>query len=323
MNIVILGAGAIGQVFGGFLANSGHQVSLLGREDHMAVVNERGLLIEGIWGNHLVTNLKGYTDVAEIAQKIQGTFDVALVTVKSYNTEGVITAFDKHFPDEIPLVSLQNGVTNLDDIIRVRGAAHALAGCVTFGAINTAPGSVRIAVHADDVKIGGIDTAIDYHEVKGIAELFSAAGIQTQPTRDIYRFLWGKMLYNCSLNGLAAIFEVPYGELMDHESSRTLIGDIVCEVFQILDREGQTVSWPDGSAYIQDLFERLLPLTSDHTPSMLQDLQRNKKTEIDALNGTIVALAEKHGLDVPVNWLITKLIKLKEKCSYGTGTVQK
>ncbi|MBD3358015.1 MAG: 2-dehydropantoate 2-reductase, partial [Chitinivibrionales bacterium] len=229
------------------------------------------------------------------------------------DTDRMIGAFNQQFPEHIPLLSLQNGVTNLERIIQVRGAAQALAGSVTFGAKITAPGGVQVAVHAGDVKIGGIDTAIDYGFVKGIAEMFSAAGIKTDPTREIYKFLWGKMLYNCSLNGLAAILDVRYGELLEHESSRALIADIVGEIFLVLEREGRVVSWPSAQAYCEDLFERLLPLTANHIPSMLQDLQAGKRTEIDALNGTIVDLAEKHGLDVPVNWLITRLMKVKEK----------
>ena len=313
MNIIILGAGAIGLVFGGLLANAGHRVTLLGREEHMAAVNERGLLIEGIWGNHRVTRVKGYSTIAEIVRQVAEKFDLALVTVKSYDTEGIVGAFHEQFPDTIPLVSLQNGVGNPEKIRRIRGSAPVLAGSVTFGTEITAPGTVRIAVYAEDVWLGGIDSTPDFREVQYIAEVFSAAGIQSRPTRDIYRYLWGKMLYNCSLNGLAAILEVPYGELMEHESSRALISDLVSEMFQVLKGEDQAVNWPDAKAYLQDLFGRLIPLTYNHTPSMLQDLQRRKRTEIDALNGTITERGEKHGLAVPVNWLVTNLVKIREK----------
>ncbi len=318
MKIAVLGAGAIGLVFGGFLANNGHRVHLIGRAEHMEPINERGLLIEGIWGNHLVTNLTGYTTFSELTKNLEPALDLALVTVKCYDTEAILKAFRDAIAEPIPTVSLQNGLGNLEQVASIMGAGRAMAGSVLFGAELVGAGTVRVAVYAEEVKLGGVDPGIDYGLVKQTADLFSAAGIPTVPTREIHRYLWGKILYNSSLNGLGALLGVNYGTLMEHQSSRALIARIVSEIFLVLQKEQQAVEWADSEAYLQDLFDRLLPLTYDHVPSMLKDLQGSKKTEIDAMNGAIAALAEKHGLDAPVNWLITKLIKVKEKILTNT-----
>jgi 2-dehydropantoate 2-reductase len=320
MNIAVLGAGAIGLVFGGFLANNGHQVSLLGREEHMKPINDRGLLIEGIWGNHLITNIKGYTTIPQLLEDVASHCDLALLTVKTYDTETVLKAFRNAIPRPVLTVSLQNGLGSLEHVVRTMGPDRAMAGSVLFGAEAISPGSVRVAVHAEDIKVGGTEGRIDYSLAKDIADLFTDAAIPTVPTRDIHRCLWGKALYNCSLNGLGALLGVSYGALMEHESSRALICSIIGEIFQVLNKENQRVDWPDAEVYLQDLFERLLPLTYDHVPSMLQDLQRKKRTEINAFNGAIVALAERHGIEVPVNWLVTKLVTVREKIALGAGS---
>jgi len=129
--------------------------------------------------------------------------------------------------------------------------------------------------------------------------------------------LWGSVLYHCALNGLGAILGVKCGPLLEHESTRTLITDVVQEVFQVLSKERITVEWTNAEAYLQDLIGRLCPVTCELYSSMLRDIQNGKKTEIEALNGAIVRLAHDHGFDVPVNWLITKLVKVKEKISAG------
>ena len=96
-----------------------------------------------------------------------------------------------------------------------------------------------------------------------------------------------------------------------------LITSIVHEFFSVLEKENIKLDWPTPGAYLDDLFERLIPATYDHYPSMLRDIQNRKRTEIDSINGAIVEIAQKHGIDVPVNWLITTLVKTKEKIALG------
>ena len=317
MNILILGAGAIGLVFGGFLANSGQRVILLGRKEKIEPINNRGLFIEGIWGNYHVTNIKGYTSLIELKEKEGPDFGLALLTVKSYDTEKMLKAFREAYSIPIPTVSLQNGLGNLKQLIRLIGREKAIGGSVVFGAEIPETGKVRVTVYAEEVRVGGVDKGIEYSEVKEIVNLFNSAGIPTLPTKEIEKYIWGKVLYNSALNGLGAILGVKYGVLMEHESPRKLIFNIVQEVFQVLEEENKKVDWPDSGAYVRDLFERLIPATYDYYPSMLRDIQNSKRTEIDAINGAIVKIADRHKFDAPINWLITKLVKVKEKIALG------
>jgi len=313
MKIWVLGAGAMGMAFGGFLAKDGHEVILLGRKKNIEAINKHGLFIEGIWGEHHITNIKGYTNLATLKEKENVSFDLVLLTVKAYDTESMLETFRKTFPDPIPVISLQNGLGNLEQIIQLIGKEMAMAGRVIFGAEISRPGKVKVTVYAEEVRVGGVKNGIKYSQVEKIAQLFSRAGIPSLPTKEIEKYIWGKMLYNSALNGLGAILEVKYGILMENEYTRKLISSIVQEFFQVLEKENKKVDWPDAESYLQDLFNRLIPATYDHYPSMLRDIQNQKRTEIDAINGAIVELAHKHGFDVPVNWLITKLVKVKEK----------
>ena len=317
MNIIVLGAGAIGLVFGGFLAKAGHRVIFLGREENVSAVKKHGLFIEGLWGNHLIKNIAGYTNLRELKEKEGASWDLVLLTVKSYDTENMLKAFHETFANPMPILSLQNGLGNLDKIIQIIGSKWAMAGRVIFGAEIDSPGRVSVTVYAEEVIVGGIENGIDYQRVTEVSDTLSNAGIPTLPTHEIKKYIWGKVLYNSALNGLGAILGVKYGFLREHESSRMLITSIVQEFFRVLEKENIKLDWPTPAAYLDDLFERLIPATYDHYPSMLRDIQNRKRTEIDSINGAIVEIAQKHGIDVPVNWLITTLVKTQEKIALG------
>ena len=321
MNILVLGAGAIGSVFGGFLAKAGHRVILLGRAQNISAVNNQGLLIEGLWGSHHITNIKGYTNLMKIKEKEGSHFDLALLTVKSYDTENMLNVFRETFSNPILVLSLQNGLGNLEKMSKIIGRMLSMGGRVIFGAELLNPGKVLVTVYAEEVMVGGVGNGLDFQKVVTIADLLNNAGIPTLPTKEIAKYIWGKVLYNSALNGLGAILGVRYGFLQEQESSRILIASIVHEIFRVLEKENRVLDWATPDAYLHDLFERLIPATYEHYPSMLRDIQKGKRTEIDSINGAIVELALPHGVEVPVNWLITKLVKVKEKIALGNKIV--
>lgn len=318
MNILVLGAGAIGLVFGGFLAKAGHRVIFLGREKNILALNHQGIFIEGIWGNHhIIANIKGYTTLGELKEKEASKFDFALLTVKSYDTETLLKEFKSNFNVPLPIISLQNGIGNLETMAEIIGLSWSVGGRVIFGAELIEPAKVKVTVYAEEVVIGGMGNNIEFTKVNNIAKILDSAGIPTLPTDEIEKYIWGKALYNSALNGLGAILGVKYGFLKEHDYSRWLITRIVEEFFLVAEKENKKLHWANPKEYLADLFERLIPITYDHYPSMFRDIQNQKRTEIDYLNGAIVSRALKHRIEVPVNWLITNLVKVKEKMSRG------
>ena len=129
---------------------------------------------------------------------------------------------------------------------------------------------------------------------------------------DILPFIWAKVLYNCALNPLAALLRVPYGELGKNQETRAIMKEIVTEIYQIA--AWRSIALPQKSAeeYFDHLIDQLIPATASHHASMLQDLQKGRRTEIDALNGAISQMAAAQGLAAPNNCLITRLIHFCE-----------
>ena len=151
MQILVLGAGAIGSVFGGLLAKAGHRVMLVGRAAHMEAVRAQGISIGGLWGEQLITNLETATSVAQLPTS---SFDVVLLTTKSYDTASAIQEALPVVGPETLVVSLQNGLGNLEVIEAAVGVERTVAARVIFGVDVERPGRVVVTVWGGDVLLG-------------------------------------------------------------------------------------------------------------------------------------------------------------------------
>jgi 2-dehydropantoate 2-reductase len=124
--------------------------------------------------------------------------------------------------------------------------------------------------------------------------------------------LWGKVLYNAALNPLGALLGVHYGALAEHGDSRALMDLAIDESFAVAAAEAVTLTWPTAAAYRDEFYGRLVPATYDHRSSMLQDLERGRPTEVDAINGEVWRRGKRHGIVTPINEMLTRLIHLRE-----------
>jgi 2-dehydropantoate 2-reductase len=140
--------------------------------------------------------------------------------------------------------------------------------------------------------------------------------LPTRASRQVQSELWAKILYNCALNPLGAILGVTYGELADRPQTRAVMDRVIDEAYAVLgacDLPGpRTARLTTADEFRQAFYGRMVPPTAAHTPSMLQDLRAGKRTEIDALNGAIVALGEQAGVATPVNQTLTAMVKFLE-----------
>ena len=161
--------------------------------------------------------------------------------------------------------------------------------------------------------LGGHTGGADHRRVEETADAFTQAGIPTEATREIDRFIWGKLLYSCCLNPLSALLEVAYGELSEHVETRAIMTSVVEEIFAVASRKGVALGWDSPPEYQRVLLGRLIPDTYSHHASMLQDVRSGKRTEIDALNGAVARLGKEMDLPTPVNWMLTQLVKAKEQ----------
>ena len=310
MNILVMGAGAMGSVFGAFLAEAGHHVHLVGREPHMAAVQEKGISVGGIWGEHLARNVAVHTSAS---QAHRDPFDLVLITTKAYDTERAAKEVKPLLGPGTLVVSIQNGLGNYEAISTQVGAERTIISRVIFGVDVVQEGRVEVTVHGGDCMLGNPAGAVPVPRIKGIARTFTEAGIKAEATEQIMGFVWGKLLYNCCLNPLSAILGVPYGHLLRTEETRAIMTSVVQESFAVAEKRRVPLLWASPEEYRRLLFEQLIPNTAGHYASMYADLKRGKRTEIDALNGAVARLGREAETPSPTNEFLTSLIKAREQ----------
>lgn len=315
MRYLVVGTGALGTVFGGLLRHAGHPVSFLGRGAHFEQLCRQGGLITGIWGEF---------PLEPVSRPQPGElYDIILLCVKSFDTE---IAAGQALPFAAPeslVISLQNGLGNVELIARTFGTRRTIGGRVIFGAQVTRPGQVTVTVYADRVLLGALDPEAPQARLSQVVADFNRAGLPTRAVPHILTHIWGKVLYNCALNPLGAILGVPYGALGEHPETRELMRLIIEEIYRVAEAKGVPLPLPTASLYFRHFLEDLVPPTASHRPSMWQDLEAGRRTEIDALNGAIWRYAEEMGLKTPYNQAVTRLVRFLEGLKSGTGEGRK
>ena len=313
MRILVFGAGAIGSTVGGMLARGGHDVVLVGREPQMSAIVKKGLHITGIWGEHTVRNLACHTSVDEIVRGgAMAPFDLILVTVKSYDTPEAARSVKPLVGEGTIVVSLQNGYGNMETLEELIGEEPVLGGRVIFGVELLEPGRVNVTVYAEEVRIGSRLGLVKLDRLLEVADVFTSAGIPTKPTQKISEHIWGKVLYNAALNALGTILRRSYGELAGNPYTRGIMDRVVVEVFAVARAASMELLWKEPDDFLKVFYEKLVPATAAHYPSMLRDIEAGRRTEIDALNGAVVRLARELEIIAPVNLTLTNQIKFLE-----------
>lgn len=310
MNILVYGLGALGTVYACLLKNKGHRVLAMVREAQVETIRNRGVAVTGIWGEYCSKIDVVSSAIADFGNE---SIDLVLVTVKSFVTEEAARQIAKVLAPGTYVILLQNGYGNYETAAQYLPERQLILGRVIFGAETEDTGKSRVTVIADDVVLGSPGSKVENERVASIAALFNEAGIPTRASEQVLQYLWAKIIYNSALNPLGALLEVNYGRLTEYAETRLLMEGIIGEIFALLQALKQDTAWPDARSYLQDFYGQLVPVTSAHHSSMLQDIKRGRKTEIDALNGAVVRLARQYGVAAPVNGLITMLVKAKEQ----------
>jgi 2-dehydropantoate 2-reductase len=297
MRILIFGAGALGSVVGGILSKR-HEVHLVVRPENAKAIKELGLRIEGeVKGRFSV---EAHTDLEDVPQP-----EIILITVKAYDTQSALEALEEMANKARIVVSLQNGLTNLNHF-RAALPEKTVMGATSMGATFTGPGKVVYAGKGATIfgplsKNAGLS--------KEMAQLFNQAGLNARAGADIESELWMKGIINASINPLTAILGCLNGELLEDEGVLGISHLASDEAVAVA--EGIGVHLPPG-----DPFEKVrdvMRATAKNRSSMLQDLERGKRTEIDEINGEVVRRAGSIGVPVPVNRTLWMLVRALER----------
>jgi 2-dehydropantoate 2-reductase len=297
MKTAVVGAGAMGSLFGALLAEAGVDVRLIDIwKEHVAAVNQNGLTVESE-GHVRQVRIK-----AAVAPESTGSVDLIILFVKSAQTEAAArTAAGLAGPDSLVL-TLQNGLGNADTISEIIDPQRVVAGTTAHGATILGPGKVRHAGRGATVI--GMWAGGDNAPARQIADRFTTAGIETEISDDILQVVWQKLLVNVGINAITALTGIKNGRILDLEASRNLSVAAVEEAAAVARALGVDVR-PDAAAHVLKIAEA----TGSNRSSMGQDIDARRQTEIDVINGVVVREARKAGLKAPVNQTLTALVE--------------
>lgn len=304
MKIAIIGAGAMGCLFGGKLSqSSSNEVCLLDVwKDHMDAVNANGLIMEEGDKTLNYPAVKGFTDAGAV-----GPVDLAIVFVKSTLTAQAVASNKAVFGPETLVLTLQNGMGNLDLIGAEIGSENLLAGTTSHGALMLGPGKMR-HTGIGGTTIGELDgKATD--RIEKVAACLREAGMETEISDNVLGLVWDKLLVNVGINALTGITKLHNGELLEHPEINLILEMAVKEAEAVAKAKGILLGFPDGTAHCR----QVASATAANKSSMLQDILGGKKTEIDMINGAIVKEGAALGVPTPVNQVLTSLIQFMEK----------
>jgi 2-dehydropantoate 2-reductase len=301
--IGVIGAGAVGCYFGGMLARAGAPVTFFGRPGsrsaHMSALRERGLTIDGVEVRETIPVVVA-DDYTELASA-----ELVLFAVKTLDTGSAAAAIKPHLGESAVVVSLQNGIDNVDQL-HVAGI-DAIATVVFVAAAIEAPGAVKHRGRGDLI----IGDAGRRDEIEGIAARFEAAGVPCPISDDIRRDLWRKLIINSMANATSALTGAPYGQLADFEPTWRVALSVAREAVDVARAEGTELDLDE----IFKLGTTVAHAVADATSSTQQDIARGRPTEIDSLNGAIARRGSRLGIPTPANQTLWALVKLREQTS--------
>lgn len=312
MKVLIYGGGAVGLGLARSLISSGNDVAIIDVEPTVSALKQNGIVQTGVLGNFTIKP-EQFT-VYDSIDKIENiNVDYVCVCIKSYLSQTIAKTLHQYINKfgTCPIVLFQNGWGNAEQFIKYFDKERIFNARVMTGYIKPELFQVDITVHADAIHMGSFFGG-DSTKLQQLAEQLTKGGMPAEVTQHVDKDIWAKMLYNCALNPLGAVFNVPYGELGKSEYTKAIMNDIFHEIFETMHKAGYSTHYHNAEEYIDVFYSKLLPSTGEHRSSMLQDIQAKRRTEIDALNGAVVELAKQYGVSTPVNEVITSLIKFIE-----------
>ena len=294
--ITIIGTGAMALYFGGRLAAAGERVRFLGSwQEGIDAINQKGIC---------VVNDAGKRYYPAQASADPGRFPsthLAFVLVKSWQTTGAARMLAEILHPEGIVLTLQNGLGNIEILSEILSVERVAQGVTTYGATVQGPGIVRPGGE-------GVISVQQHPRLAPLVQKLRKCDLKVQEVSDITSILWSKLVINVAINPLTGILGVKNGSLLDSPAAIKIMGLAAKEAAEVASGLGIKINIKDPGR----IAERVAAATADNLSSMLQDIRRNAPTEIDSLCGSVVRSGRMVDLPTPVNEILMLLIQAKE-----------
>lgn len=302
MKIAVVGAGAMGSLFGTLLAEGGHAVWLIDVwQEHIDAVNQNGVTLE-FDGKIRRVRLEATTDPLQI-----GEAELVLVFVKATQTKSAAQTAARLAGSKGLVMTLQNGMGNAETIAHIITPRRILVGTTAHGATMLKAGSIRHA-GAGPTTVGmWADGEKEFQNARQIADQFTQVGIETTAVKDVRPVIWDKLLVNVGINAITALTGIKNGQILDLELTRELSRAAIEEAASVAQARGIQMRKDPASPVFQ-----VAAATAANRSSMGQDVDHCRPTEIMAINGFVVREAESMGISAPVNRTLTALVQTME-----------
>lgn len=292
MRVCVYGAGSLGSAVGGLLAEH-NEVSFIGRPANVEAIRENGLELRG--AIERTEDVSAYTSIEGLPSP-----ELLVITTKSYNTQAVIEACRDWVDDDTKVLTLQNGLGNLEFLREWRGRST-FGATTTMGALLLSPGIVHISGIGTTV----IGADLDPDTAADMSAMFNIAGIRSRITDNVEGEIWVKAIVNASINPITAVLRVANGRLLESGIVSRLMSEICLE--------GETVARSTGITLpVASAFERAREVareTASNRSSMLRDVELGRKTEIASINGHICRVGTRLGVPTPLNRAMVAMVE--------------
>lgn len=306
MRVLIVGAGALGGLVGAFLTRAGEDVTLLETNAARAhLLNTDGLqIVQSGGGESITVPLRVVTSTDGLEP-----FDLVFIAVKTYQTEDAVKAALPAAHSGTRFLSMQNGVGNAEVMARLVGPGRVLCGITYHSVQHVGPGRLQFRAGIKPIQIAPFDGIVT-PAIDAIGETFRRAGLDTAVVADIDHAVWQKLLHNAAINPVSAITGLTCREILGDEDLLAFIRDLCAEIVAVMRARGVPIV--DEEDPFRPLLESLNAL-GNNRPTMWQDLARGVRTEVDALNGAVVAEAKRLGVLVPHNAALVRFVHSRER----------
>ena len=299
MDITVLGSGSLGSAIGGTLALAGNQVTLIGSPSHVEAIDSSGLTLVTSQGEQAVS-LQARTSAEGLSPA-----ELVLVLCKSFDTRECIETNRAVIGPDTIVLSLQNGLGNEDLLCELLDPKQVIAGKTYIGGMILEPGRVQSTTEGKKTFIGEYSGPVT-SRIEQIAQVFNDAGMECIPSPRMKNIIWDKLLINMATGAVCGISRLPYGDLYQHPALYETALAAVREGIDVAVAEGIILTRHDP-VEILELARENLPY--DFKPSILQSLEKHRRTEIDVINGAVVTRGKHHEIPTPVNETLVACIK--------------